>query len=164
MRGLSAKCRKLEFPGMVFLKKNPWTKCTSPWTALVWPVHGCTVDSTVSDGRGSSELGLAAALGHGGLPRGWRREGRDAGRLGGPLTEARTTVRRWHIGGGASTPSGHGAGTIEEGRRRGEGVRCSTGVWVPFYRVRWEAGAAAVIGAFMATVIRSEGGGVTTTD
>jgi hypothetical protein len=28
----------------------------------------------------SSELGLVAAPGHGGLPRGWRREGRDAAR------------------------------------------------------------------------------------
>jgi hypothetical protein len=27
-----------------------------------------TVDSTVADGQGSSELGLAAALGHGDLP------------------------------------------------------------------------------------------------
>jgi hypothetical protein len=25
MRGLSAKCQKLEFPEFVFLKKNPWT-------------------------------------------------------------------------------------------------------------------------------------------
>jgi hypothetical protein len=33
MRGLSAKCQKSEFPGFVFLKKNPWTKSTSLWTA-----------------------------------------------------------------------------------------------------------------------------------
>jgi hypothetical protein len=33
-----------------------------------WLVHGSTMDSTVADGRGSSELGLAATPDHGGLP------------------------------------------------------------------------------------------------
>jgi hypothetical protein len=71
LRGLNAKCQKLEFAGIIFLKENPWT-------AQGWLVHGSTVDSTVADGRGSLELGLATAPGHGGLPRGWRREGHDA--------------------------------------------------------------------------------------
>jgi hypothetical protein len=70
------------------------------------------------------------------------------------------TARRWHNGGGVSAPSGHGTGTIEEGRRRGEGVWYSTRVWVPFYTVGGRRGrAAAVIGAFMAAVTGSEGGG-----
>jgi hypothetical protein len=89
MRGLSAKFQKLEFPGIVLLKKNPWTKSTSPWTAQGSLVHGSTMDSTVVDGRGSPELGLAAAPGHGGLPRGWRQEGRDAARLGDHSLELR---------------------------------------------------------------------------
>jgi hypothetical protein len=98
LRGQSAKCQKLEFPGIVFLKENPWTKSTSSWTAPGWPVHGSTVDSTVADGRGSSKLSLAAAPGHGGLPRGWRREGRDATRPGDRSPE----LGRWR---GGSAPA-----------------------------------------------------------
>jgi hypothetical protein len=60
---------------------------------------------------------------------------------GGPLTGARTMARRWHTGDGALTLSGYGAGVIEDERRRGEGVRCSTRVSVPFYRLGREAGA-----------------------
>jgi hypothetical protein len=47
-----------------------------------WPAYGSTVDSPVADGMGSPELGLAAAPGHGGSPRGWRRDGHDAARPG----------------------------------------------------------------------------------
>jgi hypothetical protein len=39
------------------------------------------------------------------------------------------------MGDEATAPSGHDTCSIEEGRRRGEGVRCSTVVRVPFYRV-----------------------------
>jgi hypothetical protein len=63
------------------------------------------------------------------------------GVTGGPLTESRVMARRRRTGDEALAPSGHDAGTIEEGRRRGEGVRCSTEVRVPFYRVGREAGA-----------------------
>jgi hypothetical protein len=48
---------------------------------------------------------------------------------GGPLTEARMTVRRRHTDGGALVPNGYGAGVIEEGRRKDEGVRCSIDMW-----------------------------------
>jgi hypothetical protein len=56
------------------------------------------------------------------------------GMTGGPLTRARMTVRRQRTDGGASDPNGYGPGAIEEGRRKGEGVRCSTEVWGSFYR------------------------------
>jgi hypothetical protein len=107
-----------------------------------WPVHGSTMDSP----RGRWQ-GLAGARPSGGSGSRWlaarvETERARRGATGGLLTGARITARRRRTDGGASVPSGHGAGVIEEGRRRGEGVRCSTGVWGSFYRVGREAGAA----------------------
>jgi hypothetical protein len=55
-------------------------------------------------------------------------------------------ARRWRTGGGALAPRGYDVGANDEGRRRDEGVRCSTGVWVPFYRVGREAGRPGMMG------------------
>jgi hypothetical protein len=104
-------------------------------TTQGWPVHGSTMDLIVADGRGSLELGLTAVLVRGGLPRGWQGEGGNIARPGEPLTGAWTVARRWCTDDGTSASSGYGVGTNEEGRRQGERVRCSTGAWVPFYRV-----------------------------
>jgi hypothetical protein len=52
------------------------------------------------------------------------------------------TVRRRRTDGGASVPNGYDVGAIEEGRKKGEGVTCSTEVWESFYRAGREAGAA----------------------
>jgi hypothetical protein len=68
------------------------------------------------------------------------------GVTGGPLTGARATARRRRTDDEASAPSSHGAGMIEEGRRRGEGVRFSTGVRLPFYRVGRGAGRPGMVG------------------
>jgi hypothetical protein len=56
-RGLSVKCLKLDFLGIVFLKENPWTESTSPWTTGA-PVHRGL--ASVADRRGSPELGRRA--------------------------------------------------------------------------------------------------------
>jgi hypothetical protein len=117
LRGLSAKCQKLEFPGTVFLKKNSWTKSTSPWTAPGRPVHSSTVDSTVADGRGSSELGLGAAPGHCGLPQGWRWEGRNAAQPG----DRSQKLRRQRGGGASAVGLRLQAATARARLRRGGG-------------------------------------------
>jgi hypothetical protein len=54
-----------------------WTSVgvAGPWVHRGLPPRGRR--------QGSPELGLAAAPGHGGSPRGWRRDGHDAARLEG---------------------------------------------------------------------------------
>jgi hypothetical protein len=75
------------------------------WTAQEWPVHGSTVDLTVTGGRSSLELGLAAAPGHSDLPQ---RHGKQKGGVGtlvagsprakgqrGGLAAVGSEARRW---------------------------------------------------------------------
>jgi hypothetical protein len=90
------------------------------------------------------------------------RKRRDA--TGGLLTGARATARRRRTDDEASALGSHVAGMIEEGRRRGEVVRCSTGVRVPFYRVGRGAGRPGMAGGggswhLHGCRYRSEGGG-----
>jgi hypothetical protein len=57
---------------------GPWfmDQCRGGWSM------GPLQTPLMVDGKGSPELGLAAALSHGGSPRGWRRDGHDAVRPG----------------------------------------------------------------------------------
>jgi hypothetical protein len=102
-RGLSAKCLKLDFLGIVFLKENSWTESTSSWTTRAPVHHGL---ASVADWRGSPELGRRA-------PRSTKAHHDCTGRTGssprfglGPHPRWRSDVeggRRWcRIGGGGA--------------------------------------------------------------
>jgi hypothetical protein len=135
-RGLSAKCLKLDFPGIVFLKENPWTESTSPWTAPARSTVDCghcrarefararppaaPVPESFERGAGERKGGLANSMA--GLPR-LRRRWKSVS----PATE---TLARKDNGEGAvrakrgalevweASPR---AGSAFIGRRRGEG-------------------------------------------
>jgi hypothetical protein len=57
------------------------------WTSA--GVAGPPWTPPVADGKSSPELGLAAASGHGGSSRGWRRDGHVAARPGDHSPETR---------------------------------------------------------------------------
>jgi hypothetical protein len=130
-RGLSAKCSKLDFLGIVFLKENPWTKSTSPWTAPAWSI----MDRTTIAALGSSpELGLrplrcprAPSEGQGRGRAGRRAQWRGLPRLG----------RRWKgvsPVAEASAQKGDGEGAVRAKRGSVGGVGGFTEGGVGFYR------------------------------
>jgi hypothetical protein len=130
-RCLSAKCQKLEFPGIVFLKENPWTKSTSPWTAPArstmdrWPLPRSGAHRSLASGHsGAREL----------RPRGGGEEVR-AGELNGGVAVAREAVEGRLTGGGASAQKGDGEGTLRAG---GVGVFTEDGA--AFYRAEARRG------------------------
>jgi hypothetical protein len=85
LRGLSAKCPKLDFPGIVFLKENPWTVPTRS-TVDRWPLPRSGARWSSASGRsGARELRLRGGGGEGlvGKPNGGVAAAREAveGRL-----------------------------------------------------------------------------------
>jgi hypothetical protein len=132
LRGLSAKCRKLEFPGIVFPKENQWTKSTSSWTALT----RSTVDrrplprsgahqSSPSDRSGARELRLRGGGGE-----------RRAGEFNDGIATAQEAVERRLTGGGASAQKGDSEGTLRAKRKSVGGVGVFTEGGAAFYRRR----------------------------
>jgi hypothetical protein len=136
LRGLSAKCQKLEFPGIVFLKENPWTKSMSPWTASA----RSTVDRRPLPRSGAHR---SSASGHSGArelrPRVGGEEGR-AGELNDGVVAAREAVEGRLTGGGASTRKGDGEGTLRAKRGSVGGVRVFTEGGAAFYRAEVKRG------------------------
>jgi hypothetical protein len=107
-RGLSAKCLKLDFPGIVFLKENPWTESTSPWTA---PARS-TVDWRPLSRSGARRRSGSGRSGARELrTRGGGEEGR-AGELNGGVAAAQEAVEERLTGDGNFG---------SEGQRRGRG-------------------------------------------
>jgi hypothetical protein len=101
-RGLSAKCPKLDFLGIVFLKENPWTESTSPWTA---PARS-TMDRRPlprSGARRSSASGRSGAREL--RPRGGGEEGR-VGEPNGGVAAAQEAVEGRLTGGGSFDSEG----------------------------------------------------------
>jgi hypothetical protein len=130
LMGLSAKCQKLKFPGIVFLEQNPWTKSTSSWTAPAWstvdwrPVPRSGAHRSSAAGRsGAREL---RARGGGGERR--------AGEVNGGVAVSREVVGRRLTDGGASARKGDNEGALRAKKRSVGGVEVFTEGRAAFYR------------------------------
>jgi hypothetical protein len=87
-RGLSAKCPKLDFLGIFFLKENPWSESLSPWTAPAWS----TVDRRPLPRSGAHRSSASSRSSARELrPRGGGEEGR-VGEPNGGVAAARVAV------------------------------------------------------------------------
>jgi hypothetical protein len=135
MRGLSAKCQKSEFLGIVFLKKTSWTKSTSPWTA---PARS-TVDRRPLPRSGAHRSSTSGRSGarelrpRGGGGKGWAYEFNDG------VAMVQEAVEGHLTGGVASAQKGGGKGTLRAKRRSVGGVGVFTEGGAAFYReeARW---------------------------
>jgi hypothetical protein len=136
LRGLHAKCQKLEFPGIVFLKENLWTKSMSPWTA---PARS-TMDRRPLPCSGAHRSSASGRSGAQELrPRGGGVEGR-ARELNDGVATAREAVEGRLTGGGASARNGDGKGTLRAKRSSVGGVGVFIEGGAAFYRAEVRQG------------------------
>jgi hypothetical protein len=129
VRGLSAKCQKMDFSGIILLKKNSWSKSTSPWTARPGPPwtsgQGQPRELTGAQPLATPELKVAGEgeedgeSGLGNLLRaspedgwwrgGWATEGNDSG---GGRCSVRWGLRNWERAKKGGGECGDGQGVL----------------------------------------------------
>jgi hypothetical protein len=130
--------RKWDFPGIILLKKNPWTKSTDRWTV---PARS-TMDRRPLPRAGAHRSSASGCSGARELqPRGGGEE-RWVGELNGGVAAAREAVEGHLTGGGASAREDDGEGTLRAKRGSVGGVGGFTEGGVGFYRAKARRGRA----------------------
>jgi hypothetical protein len=121
--------RNWNFQELVFKRKNPWTKSTSPWTA---PTRS-TMDLQPLPCSGAHRSSASGRSGARELrPRGGGGE-RRAGEFNDGVAAVREVVEGRLTGGGASARNGGGGGTLRAKRRSVGGVGVFTEGGTTFY-------------------------------
>jgi hypothetical protein len=136
MRGLSAKCQKLEFLGIVFLKRNPWTESTGPWTAPAWS----TVDRRPLPCSGAHRSLASSRSSARELRQRGRGGERRVGEFNDRVAAVREAVEGCLTGDGASARKGGGGGMLRVKRRSVGGVGVFAKGRAAFYTVEARPG------------------------